>query len=42
MSGFEEIKKGYPFPIGEGNTAFSQYFIDKSYLSSLSTEQDLL
>lgn len=39
MSSFEEIKKECPFPIGDENTAYAQYFIGKSYVSGLSAEQ---
>ena len=35
----EEIKQACPFPIGEENTMFAQYFSKKSFLSILSTEQ---
>lgn len=39
MSTFEEIKGESPFPIGEQNTAYAQYFIGKSYLYGLTSEQ---
>ena len=38
-SSVEEIKQACPFPIGEENTMFAQYFSKKSFLSILSTEQ---
>lgn len=39
MSTLEEIKKESPFPVGEENTAFAQYFVGKSYLAGLNMEQ---
>ena len=35
----EEYAKSIPFPVGEPNTVFAQYFIGQSYLAPLSTEQ---
>ena len=39
MSSLEEIKKESPFPIGDENKAFTQYFTGKSYLAGLTMEQ---
>ena len=39
MSSLEEIKKESPFPIGDENKAFAQYFTGKSYLAGLTMEQ---
>lgn len=39
MSSLEEIKNASPFPIGDENKAFAQYFSGNSYLASLTTEQ---
>lgn len=39
MKSMEELKRVCPFPIGEENTMFAQYFSKKSYLGILSTEQ---
>ncbi|WP_087064516.1 carboxymuconolactone decarboxylase family protein [Intestinibacillus massiliensis] len=34
-----EYEKGLPFPIGQPNDAFAQYFVGQSYLAPLSTSQ---
>ena len=39
MKSIKELKENSPFPIGEENKGFAQYFSGKSYLSFLSTEQ---
>lgn len=39
MNTMDDIKKGSPFPIGDENTGFAQYFTGKSYLDGLTTEQ---
>ena len=36
---FEELKSTTIFPIGSENTQYAKYFIGKSYLNMLSTEQ---
>jgi len=35
----QEYAASMPFPVGEPNTAFAQYFIGQSYLAPLSLEQ---
>lgn len=39
METLKEFQKSCPFPIGEENCEYAPYFIGKSYLHSLSSEQ---
>lgn len=42
MNSMEDIKTASPFPIGEENTGYAEYFIGKSYLAGLTAEQVLI
>lgn len=41
MAGFEEVKTGVIFPIGEKNAAYAQYFSGQSYLKTLVADPEI-